>query len=171
MVAAGKHMPIDPAPKGADLASLDAYRAWQLKLSLPSITDPGRVDAYIRDLVDIQPDGTVRPVMDDSVSAALYTVLRTTRRDYSEVTAPAIAIYAETMLDVAHGDAAQRAQTQAWEDRYMKSFRTASMARAKRDLKTFEIVSVPETHMDFLFTSRDRVVDAIMRFLTATPVP
>ena len=58
-----------------------------------------------------------------------------------------------------------RADVLAWEQKHMASFRTASIERARRELSSAEIVNVPGTHMDFLFTSREKVVAAMQRFL------
>ena len=164
-VAAFKELPADLSPKPAALASLEAFRAWQTGTFFPAVTEPNRLEAYIRGMVDIQPDGTVRPVASDSISAALFEALMTNRRDYAKVTAPALAIYAETFLDVTLGDSVQRAKNLAWEEKLVRPFRTASIARVKRELKRLEIVAVPGTHADFMFTSRDRVGEAIRAFL------
>ena len=129
------------------------------------MSDTSQLEAYIRGTVLIQPDGTVRPAMNDSVSQALATTLFTDRRDYAKVRCPALAIYAETLLDVSHGDSAQAATNLAWEQKYMAPFRSASVERVRRELSNVEIVKVPGTHMDFLFTSRGQVVAAMRRFL------
>ena len=163
-------LPVDLNPTPAALKSLDAFRSWQNGLFFPAVADPSRWEAYIRDLVDVQADGSVRPVTSDSVAGALFKALTTNPRNYSTVKAPALAIYAETFLDVAHGDSAQQVKNSAWEAKHMRPFRAASMARVKRELKRLEIVTVPGTHMTFLFTSRDRVAEAMKRFLTGNPL-
>jgi pimeloyl-ACP methyl ester carboxylesterase len=167
-VAAGPAIPPGLfVPPATALNSLDVWRAYQKASSFAAVSDTSRFEAYIRDLVVIQPNGTVRPVMSDSVDQALGNTLHTDRRDYTKVHAPALAIYATTMLDVHHGDSAQMAAKLAWEQKYMVPFRTASTERVRRELPNIEIVSVPGTHMDFLFTSRDQVVAAMRRFLLA----
>jgi pimeloyl-ACP methyl ester carboxylesterase len=165
-VAAADSIPPDlMTPPPSALTSLDAWRAYQRTSSFPTVSDTSRFEAYIRDLVVIQPDGTVRPVMIDSVDRALGTTLHTDRRDYTKVHAPALAIYATTMFAVHNGDSAQNAAKLAWEQKYMAPFRAASIERVRREMPTIEIVTVPGTHMDFLFTSRDQVVAAMRRFL------
>ena len=165
-VAAFKALPADLSPKPSALASLEAFKAWQAGTFFPALANPERLESYLRDMVEVQPDGTVRPVASDSVAAALAEALLTNPRDYTKVRAPALAIYAETFLDVTHGDSAQRAKTLAWETKHMKPFRAASIERVKRELKQVEILRVPGTHPDFLFTSRDQVAEAMRRFLT-----
>lgn len=165
MVAAFKTIPIDQIPPASAMTSLDAYRAYQRTIWASEVSDMSRIEAYIRDDVVIQPDGTVRLRMSDSIAQALFTSLLTERRDYTKVRSPALAIYAETMLDVRHGDSAQRAKYLAWEQKYMAPFRAASIERIRRELPDVEIVNVPGTHNDFLFTSRKQVVSAMLRFL------
>ena len=165
-VAAFKELPADLSPKPAALVSLDAFRAWQTGTFFPAVAESDRLEAYVRDMVDVQSDGTVRPVASDSVSAALFDALLTNGRVYAKVKAPALAIYSETFLDVVNGDSLQRTKFLAWEEKHMQPFRAASMARVKRELKRLEVVVVPGTHPDFMFTSRDRVAEAMKGFLT-----
>jgi pimeloyl-ACP methyl ester carboxylesterase len=160
-------LPVNLAPTPDALGSLGAFRAWQMRAFFPAGTDTTRLEAYVRDLVDLQADGTVRPVMSDSVYQAMFVVLVTNRRDYTKVKAPALAIYTETFLDVAKADSAQRAKNLAWEKKYFAPFREASIARVRREIPGIEIVRVPGTHPDFVFTSRDKVVEAMRRFLSA----
>lgn len=169
-VTAFDSLPADLTPPPSAMVSYDAYRASHLTTWFPGLDDPSRVEAYIRDLVDVQPDGSVQPAMDDSAGAALFHTLVTDRRDYPKVKAPALAIYAETFFDVAHGDSAQRAKNLAWERKFFAPFREASIARVQKELKNVEVVRVPGTHADFLFVSRDQVVAAMRRFLAdSTP--
>lgn len=166
--AAFKSFPLDFPPPASAMTSLDAYRAYQKTALLPGVSDASRFEAYIRDLVVIQPNGTVRSVTSDSVAQAQWTTLLTDRRDYTKVRSPALAIYAETFLDVRNGDPAQRAKNLAWEQKYMASFRAASIERFRRELPNVEIVNVPGTHADFVFTSREQVVGAIRPFLSGS---
>jgi pimeloyl-ACP methyl ester carboxylesterase len=164
-VAAFDSLPANLTPPAEAMTSLDAYRASHVAVWFPGMSDLARVEAYVRDLVVVQPDGTVRPAMADSVGQAMFATLLTDRRDYGKVKAPALAIYAETFFDVAHGDSSQRAKNLAWEQKFMVPFRAASIDRVRRELRQVGVVSVPGTHADFLFTSREQVVDAMRRFL------
>ena len=160
-------LPVNLAPTPDALVSLGAFRAWQIRAFFPAVTDTTRLEAYVRDLVDLQADGTVRPVMSDSVYQAMFVVLVTDRRDYTKVKAPALAIYTETFLDVTVADSAQKAKNLAWEMKYFAPFREASIARVRREIPGIEILRVPGTHPDFVFNSRDKVVLAMRRFLAA----
>ena len=160
-----KALPFDLSPKPANLASPDAFKAWQVATFYPSVRNPDQIEAYLRDLVDIQADGTVKPVTSDSVSAALAEALFTNPRDYSRVRVPALAIYAETMLDMAQPDSAVRTKQRAWEEQFLGPFRAASVERVKRELKGVEVVRVRGAHGDFLWTSTDQVAEAMRKFL------
>jgi pimeloyl-ACP methyl ester carboxylesterase len=166
-VAAFKSYPIGTTPASA-LRSLDAYGAYIRTTFLPGVSDASRFEAFIRDMVAIQPDGTVRERLSDSVAQALFTTLLTDRRDYTKVRSPALAIYAETMFDARYGDSAQRAKILAWEHIHMVPFRASSIERIRRELPNVEIVNVPGTHQDFLFTSREQVAGAMRRFLSGS---
>lgn len=161
-------LPVNLMAQPENLVSVAAFRRWQRSAFFPAILDTARFEAYMRDLVDVQPDGSVRPVMSDSVAQAMFTVLVTDRRDYKSVKAPALAIYSATFLDVTTVDSAQRARNLAWEKKYFAPFREASVARVQRELPKVEIVRVPGTHPDFVFTSRQQIVDAMRRFLGVT---
>ena len=156
--------PVYSTPPASAWASLDAAREFLQTVWWPGM-DGSRLEAYLRGGLVVQPDGTVRSTMSDSVVTAMTASLFIERRDYTRIRSPALAIYPETNLDVHHGDAAQAATNLAWELKYMAPFRTASVARVRRELSNVEIVNVPGTHMDFLFTSREKAVAAMRRFL------
>jgi pimeloyl-ACP methyl ester carboxylesterase len=164
--AAFKSLPIDLSARASAMSSLDAYRAFQKRLIFPAVSDTSRFEAYLRDLVVIQPDGSLRERMTDSVVEQILShTLLTGRRDYTKVHSPALAVYAESFFDTRNGDPSQVAKNLAWEQKYMAPFRAASKERVRRELRGVEIVNVPGTHNDFLFTSREQVVAAMRRFL------
>jgi hypothetical protein len=110
--------------------------------------------------------------MSETAAQGLANTLFTYRKDYTKVHSPALAIYAETFTggDTRNLDPALRADLLAWGQKYnVASFRTASIERARRELSNVEIVNVPGTHMDFVFTSRQQVVAAMRRFLSGSP--
>lgn len=160
-----KSVPMDFLVPAGARSSLDAYRAYQKKIWLSAVSDTSRFEAYVRDLVDMESDGPVWPRMIDSVTQAVVSAELTDRRDYTKVRSPALAIFAETFFDVRNGDPAQLAKNLDWEQKYMAPFRAASIERVRRELPSAEIVRVPGTHKDFVFTSREQVVRAMKRFL------
>ncbi len=152
-------------PPASAMASLDAWRAFWA----PEVGDVSRAEAYIRGMVVAQADRTVRPAMSDSVAkVVLTTSLFAGRRDYTKVRCPALAIYAETFLNVRNGDPVRDATNLAWEQKYMAPFRAASVERVRRELPNVKIVRVSGTHTGFFFTSREQVVSAINGFLDGT---
>ena len=158
--------PVYLNPPARAMASLDTWRAYQRTYWFPEINDLSRVEAYNRELVVLSPEGKVRSVMSDSASEGLIATLLSYHRDYAKIHSPALAIYAETMLDIRKGDSAQVAMNLGWERKYMAPFRAASIERVRHELPNVEIVNVLGTHMDFVFTSREKVVDAIRKFLS-----
>jgi pimeloyl-ACP methyl ester carboxylesterase len=158
--------PINLGLRAVALKSLNHFRMYESQVWLPGLKDMSRVEAYIRDLVVIQPDGSVKIRESDSTSQALLQALRTDRRDYSKVHSPALAIYAESFLDVHNTGGSQQVLNSIWEQKYMVPLRTASTERIRKELPTVEIVNVPGTHMDFVFISREQVVSAMRRFLS-----
>ena len=163
-----KSLPIDFQVPAIAMSSLDAYQAYQKRIWFPAVSDTSRFEAYVRDLIVIQSDGALRSRMTDSVAQAVLSTVLTNRPDYTKVPSPALAIYAGTFLDVRNGDPAQRAKNLDWEQKYMAPFRAACIERVRRELPSVEIVKVPGTHKDFVFTSREQVVRAMQSFLSGT---
>jgi pimeloyl-ACP methyl ester carboxylesterase len=157
--------PVDFRAPASAMMSLDAYVAYQKAVWFPAVSDTSRFEAYVRNLVIIQSDGTARQRMADSVTQAVVSTVLADRPNYSKVRAPALAIYAETFLDVRNGDCIQVAKNLAWEQKCIKPFRGASIERIRRELPCVEIAKVPGTHKDFVFTSREQVVGATLPFL------
>ncbi len=158
-----------PTPSGTArdgrMASLDAFRACQVTVLFPAVSDPSRFEAYVRDSVVVQPDGTVQSAVSDNATKAVWTTLLTGRLDYTKVRVPALAIYASTFLDIHNGAPTQLAETLSWEEKHVVPWRATSTERMRRELPRALIVNVPGTHNDFVFTSREKVVSTMRRFL------
>ncbi len=131
------------------------------------ISDPSRIEGYIRGLVDIQPDGSVKPLMSESLANQVNDALLANQRDYLRVKAPVLAIYASTFVDTRFGDAERQAKTRLWEDSYMRPFRDKSISRIQQEIPHAKVMFVTGTHADFFFNSRDEVASAIISFLTS----
>lgn len=145
-------------------ANLDAFKAWWISAWWPG-GDVGRVEAYLRDISGLAPDGTLHPVPDSANAARAFAALLSERRDYRKVNAPALAIYAEIFLSQPGSDSAATAVIRRWEAKHAVPFRTASQARIRKDLRGAEIVTVPGSHASFIFTSRDSVAALMTHFL------
>lgn len=146
--------------------SIENYRAdfWR---TLPALHDSAPFEGWMRDTVLVQPDGSLRAAMSDSISESLFSSLFSESRDYSRVHVPALAIYADSFWDVRYGDRSQVAENRAWEQKYLAEFRAESIDRIRRELPGVEIVRVPGTHPDLLFSCRREIVSSMRRFLLA----
>jgi pimeloyl-ACP methyl ester carboxylesterase len=162
-----KHYPESVTTPISALVSLDAFREYQ-RISWAREIDPSKIEACIRDLVVVQSDGTVKERMNERTAQELYASVLADRRDYSNVHSPALAIYAETMLDVQCEDSAQRKKNLAWKRKFIAPFRKGQIERIRRELPGVKIVNVPGTHNDLFFTCRQQVVEAMRRFLRSS---
>lgn len=150
----------------AAMRSFDAYMAYEQAVDYPQLDDMRRIEAYLRESVLIRADGSVQPRIPQEVMSALFSALWTNPpRDYRRVRAPALAIFAASMMDLHVADAERRRQASAWERRYMAPFRVKSIARVRRDLAGVQVLLVPGAHDSFFLTSRARVVKAMRQFL------
>jgi pimeloyl-ACP methyl ester carboxylesterase len=150
----------------AAMKSLDAYIAYEKSSDYTQLDDIRRVEAYLDETVVVRPDGSVQPRISADVMAALTASLWTNPpRDYRRIRAPALAIFANSMVDLQDADATRREQGRAWEQKYMAPFRAKSMDRIQRELANVQILRVPGAHDSFFLTSRAQVVKAMRQFL------
>ncbi len=149
------------------MTSLDAYRLYEKTVEFSALEDMGRVEAYLREGLDIQADGSVKPRMSQAVEDALFASLwANPRLDYGSVRSPALAFYAAATFDP-RAAGARGADALAWEKQYMNPFREKSIERIRRELANVRIVRVAGTHGSFFLTSRMPVVRTMRRFLGA----
>jgi pimeloyl-ACP methyl ester carboxylesterase len=155
-----------PSPPRAS-ASMEAYLRWSMTTTFPSVKDGKRLEAYLRDLVDVRLDGSVSFRLNGDLFQEVFSAVTppAERRDYTKVQSPALAIWGPSFLDLDHGDAAEQAARLVWERDHLAPVSAAHLERLRRDLPSVELVRVPGTHTDFLFTAREQVVGAMRRFL------
>ena len=134
--------PVFLSPPESAFKSLDAYLARERTVTFPGLADTHLIEACIRDLLVIQPDGSVQPKRSEATGQALFNALLTDRRDYTKVHAPALAIYAESMRDIHNGDPQLRDLALGWERKYMDPFRAASAERIRREPDDHKITSI-----------------------------
>lgn len=147
------------------LTSFEAYRAFQKAQLMTGIDDMRRVEAYLRELLVFQPDGTLTLGMKDLDSTLIASLVSDLPRDYQKVRCPALALYAQSMFDLNAEDPLRRRDARIWEQEYMIPFRKKSVARVKKELEGVEIVQASGTHGDFFVTYRAQVVREMRRFL------
>ena len=157
-------LPISIDPPADARASLDAFKSWWIPTWWPG-GDVRRVEAYLRDIGGLTPDGTLHPVPDSANAARAIAALLSERREYGKVTARALAIYSDIFLSQPGKDSAATAAIQAWEAKYAVPFRAASQTRLRKELARVELATVPGSHASFMFVSRDTVVALMTRFL------
>jgi pimeloyl-ACP methyl ester carboxylesterase len=148
------------------MASMDNYRAYERAGDFSELPDMNRVEAYLRENVIVQRDGSLKRRMPKEVEEALYTSLWTNPRlDYTRVRCPVLAIYAPSAVNLSDPNPSRRRAARAWEESFMTPFRVKSIARVGREISNVQVITVPGRHNSFFLTSRQRVVDAMRRFL------
>jgi non-heme chloroperoxidase len=155
-----------PTPPDAT-ACMASYLRWSMATSFPAVTDARRVEAYLRDQVEVGTDGTVRLRLSGDLFREVIAAVTppAERRDYTKVRSPALAIHGPSYQELDHVFAAERAERLAWEKDHLARVGAAHLERLCRDLPSVELVKVSGTHSDFLFTARDQVAAAVRRFL------
>jgi pimeloyl-ACP methyl ester carboxylesterase len=142
-------MLLGSVPATGDLASLPRYRAWFRREWLgtaPPWTDG--LEAYLRNTVRIERDGSLKVPMSEAVGEALLTTIVTSPRDYSGVRAPALAIYGDRFFPTRAGRDARSRAVERWEREVMTPFRDTSVARIRRELAGVEVLRLADrTHM------------------------
>ena len=152
-------------PAGA-MASLAAFRAYELATRYPGLGDARRVEAYQRARLVIQADGSVQDRVPGEIRQALYdALLNDEPRDYKRVTCAALVISAERYYSATAGEGRHRAEILSYEEKYWAPFQMKSLDRMRRELAKVERVRVPGAHNNFLLLSRQQVVEAMKRFL------
>jgi pimeloyl-ACP methyl ester carboxylesterase len=164
-LAAWKAFPVDSSPPESAFVSWPAYLSWHHQYMFPGLADLAPVEAYLRELAVEQPDGSLKFRWDTGAIGAMWGTLAKDPRNYARIRAPALAIYGTSFESVGHGEPDRRAKFQEWEEAHWGPFRTQSADRIRKELTGSQILTVPGTHADFQFTSRDAVARAMVQFL------
>ena len=101
--------PLKLFPDETALGSLDSYRRWWQATFFADATWSDAAEAYMRDIVVQQPDGSLRPATPTGVFgeiAASYVTPPIYRRDYSKLRAPALFVCPATWLPTRLADPA-----------------------------------------------------------------
>jgi pimeloyl-ACP methyl ester carboxylesterase len=153
-------------PAADDLRSLDAFRAWYRAAWLGDIPWTGGLEAYLRELARPDADGKLHPVPDENAFAASFAALGTWWRNYTQVQAPALAIYASTFFPLERNDAALAQKLRTFEQEVMVPFRQASMERVQRELPRPTMLELAgRTHMSIGVERSDELGAAVRDFL------
>lgn len=156
----------------ADMASLDAVRAWYRRAWLGNNTpwSPG-LEAYLRDLAQPDADGKLHAKPADATWGPLLASVGSWQRDYTRVQAPALAIYGTTFFPVDTADPALAQKLRDFNQNTMVPFRLASMQRIQRELRNAKVHQIADrTHMAIGVEEPASLAAAIREFLLA-PAP
>jgi pimeloyl-ACP methyl ester carboxylesterase len=160
-----ERLPVPLAPDSAALRSLAAYRAWLKSTSWSDVEWTRAMEAETRDVVEIQPDGSVRPRLNDSLMIALFGSLTAYHVSHAKLRAPVLALHAERFFAENQPDSATRAKVRAWNDS-IAPFWADSRRRLVKEVPGIRIVILPGTsHPSLPFQAHDSTVAELRRFL------
>ncbi|OCP38561.1 alpha/beta fold hydrolase [Ensifer sp. LC163] len=157
------------APAASDVASIDAFRDWYHAAWLGSDTPwSNGMEAYLRDLLRIAPDNSIRVVPSDATYGAILAEMAKWYRDYEKVKAPALVFYASSFFPVDRSDPAPSAKLKAFNEEVVAPFRATSMERVSSELKRATIKQFPNTtHMGIGIHDPEPLAKDIAAFLSA----
>jgi pimeloyl-ACP methyl ester carboxylesterase len=149
------------------MTSFAAYRSYYQAEILAPLKDMERVEGYLRETVVVQPDGSLKVRMPETVQQEIFRdILADPPRQYALVRCPALAIFPQSQFNLHGADVQRRQEALSCERTYMVPMREKFMEQLRRELAGVEIVSVPGAHSDFFLNSREQVVKAMRRFLS-----
>jgi pimeloyl-ACP methyl ester carboxylesterase len=141
--------------------SLEAYCAYVARVYYDGV-DRARIEAALRENVLLRPDGSVALRMSPDVTRAQEEVWLTERRAYSRVTAPALAIFAESLPEMPAAAPDERRAYAEWRE----ALQATSVKRLEREMAgRARIMVVPGNHKSFWLVSRETVAAAVREHL------
>ena len=160
--------PLSLFPDQQALQSLDAYRRWWQSTWFLDAPWPDAAEAHIRDMVDRQPDGSLRPTSPDSMFAevlASYNDPACYRRDYRKIRAPVLFIFPGDWLPTLPDPTLRRLAAE-WHATQYRPVRIATIERLGRELANPTIVELGGgNHNNFFLTQHAEVVAAMRAHL------
>ena len=161
--------PISFAPDSTALQSLDMYRKWYQGIFTPGLAWTPGLEANIRELTRIKPDGTVQVIPSAAVSEKLWASLASYRRDYTAVRAPALALYSTNFFETNMPDPEAAQAITSWERQMMDPFRLASIMRIREELSGVIVREIPNiTHVSIVHVNQESLAETIRNFLLET---
>jgi pimeloyl-ACP methyl ester carboxylesterase len=153
-------------PPDSAMASFEAYRLYYQAEVFAPLKDMRRVEAYLRESVVIQSDGSVKHRMSEPLQQEIFKdILADPPRQYRLIRCPVLAIFPHSQFNLHGADPQRRQEAMVCERTYMVPMREKFMEQLERELRDVRIVRVPGAHSDFFLNSKDQVVDAMRRFL------
>jgi pimeloyl-ACP methyl ester carboxylesterase/thiol-disulfide isomerase/thioredoxin len=154
------------APGASDLKSLDTYRDWFRACWLGKAPWSPGLEAYIRDIAQPDARGVLHPVPGEKAFVASLEAVGRWPRDYKKVRAPVLSLYAPVFFPAEHGDPALARRMQDFEKNTMVPFRSASIERLRREVRTVVVKEIAgQTHMSIGVDQPDALAATIRGFL------
>jgi pimeloyl-ACP methyl ester carboxylesterase len=162
-----QRLPLDTLPSAAHLASLEAFRAWFKQTWWRDTAWTPAMEAWVDDLVERRPDGSVRPVTDDRIEADLFKGGMAYSPPFAQVRAPMLAFVAHWYRDAyisPDAPEALRVKVENWlrdDVAPLLAERLALFKTASARVVEFHRTS----HGALLFQRHDRILAEINSFL------
>jgi pimeloyl-ACP methyl ester carboxylesterase len=154
-------------PPRDGLVNRAAFRGWLARQWFPGIRWTSALSAYADHLVRERPDGTLQFLASDSVLNPVFAALASYRRDYSAVTAPALAVFAPQYVPFEAADSVLGPPRAEWTAQHWRPWQDATRRRWEAEVRNGSTLMLPRgAHMAFVFTERDTLISAIRAFLT-----
>ncbi|MEZ4587551.1 MAG: alpha/beta hydrolase [Gemmatimonadales bacterium] len=164
--AAFEATPVSLTPGPADLASLEVLRAWFQNTWLADVPWPDAWEAHLRDLVEVQPDGSVRYRQSDAINGAMFESLMGYAKDYTRIQAPALGLFAPIFFPPG-ADSARATALAQWETAMFEPYRQASVERFRTEVAVSQDTLLPNTnHASIGVADLPGVATLIRGFLT-----
>ena len=153
-------------PPESAMVSFEAYRSYHQAEVFAPLKDMQRVEAYLRETVVIQPNGSVKHSMAEAIQQDIFkAVLADPPRQYHLIRCPVLAIFPHSQFNLHGADPQRREEALECERAYMAPMREKFMKQIGRDLPDAQIVRIPGAHSDFFLNSKDQVAALMLRFL------
>jgi pimeloyl-ACP methyl ester carboxylesterase len=168
-----EHYPVAYNATGSDLASAAAFRDWWKRTLAPGTPFTPGMEAEIADLTEPQPDGSVRVVTNDSITAALFAGAVAYHPSYAAIRAPILAMWGHWYRGgLIPGTASDSLRDKV--DRYLSDYvrpvQDSAVARLRAAAPGARIVVLDSAgHGQFPFQARDTIIAEMRQFLVARP--
>lgn len=161
-----KTIPKSPFPDSSDLCTIDSYRKWYHNFWFPDVDWNPTLEANLKASTQINPDGSVTTIPNDSIFKKLLELAMSYHRDYKLIQAPALAMYTKQFFVPPVKDDDVVAAYEEMEKNIINPWRLSNIARIRTELKNVIIKEMPEgSHVSFIFLSTDSLVKSINSFL------
>jgi pimeloyl-ACP methyl ester carboxylesterase len=159
-------LPGNVIPDQDALSSLDSYRAWYHNFWFADVPWNELLEKNLRAHTQVMTDGTIQTMPNTQILGALLQSHKNYHRDYRNVKAPVLALFAsEFMLTSSHDSAMVNAYS-LWNIEKVKPWKEHSITKLKTELYNVRIKEIPETcHMSIAFKKTPLLAEVIAEFV------